>query len=1031
MKTPCPVCQAPLQLPEGAVGKTFGCPRCSARVRIGLSDDGRVAASSSEPTKTPRRTKELKTTGTSPITPASAPVIVSEIEAPQRSRRDMIVWSALLALPVVAILGAVAFVVTDARRRVDVASGPSVSVPNSATKETKVPFPADVNKQPKKEDASVPSIPPVPPTPPTPLIPPTQLAEEMESAGYSVVDRGIDIWSLEEFVRFGTKQIAATSQKGDQFDRLDAEKAGKKHRETLRKKRFQLKHIRYTTVDRDDLETKGLFLNVRLPLRVWFDRPDKAKDDPFRGILSHIHVADVECNEYAFLTKDKTLRNCTAIEAATVIENRGVIYHPERPWTELLLVFVAEDDELKDVARNPAQHTVEIDIENLEYVRPSTWGFFRRDGLVSNDWDCARIRRFFHVGLDKAERPNYFVTQTGSGAESSKTPELVQARLTSLKVFRNDGTEVGAYSSSGANSAKGQSDAKPVQMTKLLQNESGNEITSKTTGMKLALIPAGTFTMGSPAGEADRQPDEGPQHMVHISQPFYMGVYEVTQGEFQKVLGRNTSWFSKTGSGSSSVSGKDSTQFPVDRVTWYDAIEFCNKLSQADGLTMYYALAGISRRADQSIQSASVTVVQGDGYRLPMEAEWEYACRTNTTTPFHFGSVLNGDKANVNGASPYGTTTKGVFLHRTTTVGSYSKNEFGLFDMHGNVWEWCDDVYDESLYGKRSGTTTDPKVTSGSEDRVLRGGSWGDYSKDARSAVRGRPSPINRLNGVGFRVVLSSSAVRTPLTPPPKKPSPRGTTAGERRVLTMEGVEFAFRWIPPTTALPVKFNMGTPTGESGRKENETQVDVVLDKGYWMLETEITQAMYFAVMKAQPWQGKNYVKNGATYPAVHVSHQDATDCCAKLTTAARKAGVLSANEQIALPTEAQWEWAARAGTTTAYVSGQDDSILGDFAWYAKNAWDIGEKYAHEVGKKKPNPWGLHDITGNTGEWCSDWYADKLPGGTNPPGSVAGSSRVLRGGCFNNGTVGSRVGFRVDARPANVGSFIGFRVIISLE
>jgi len=259
------------------------------------------------------------------------------------------------------------------------------------------------------------------------------------------------------------------------------------------------------------------------------------------------------------------------------------------------------------------------------------------------------------------------------------------------------------------------------------------ELISKSTGMKLALIPAGTFQMGSPASEADRSTDEGP-HTVRITQPFYMGVYEVTQAEYESVLGTNPSWFSKTGSGKSDVSGMDTGKFPVEKVSWDDAQEFCRKLSVKDGQT----------------------------YRLPTEAEWEYACRANTTTPFHFGSVLNGDKANVNGNSPYGTTTKGKYLERTTTVGAYSANAFGLFDMHGNVWEWCEDVYDESAYGKRSGTTPDPKVTSGSTFRVLRGGSWYDYSQYARSADRSRNAPDDRTLDYGFRVVFSASAVRTP-----------------------------------------------------------------------------------------------------------------------------------------------------------------------------------------------------------------------------------------------------------------------------
>ena len=298
-----------------------------------------------------------------------------------------------------------------------------------------------------------------------------------------------------------------------------------------------------------------------------------------------------------------------------------------------------------------------------------------------------------------------------------------------------------------------------------LSEPSPQTITSQATGMKLTLIPAGTFTMGSPASEVERSAEEGPQHMVRISQPFYMGVYEVTQGEYEQVMGVNPSNFSKSNVGSSKLSGQDTSQFPVELVAWYDAIEFCNSLSAKDGLTAYYTLTNVTRKGQapkDSIASAMVSVSGGRGYRLPTEAEWEYACRANTTTPFHFGSTLNGDQANVNGSAPYGTTTPGKYWARSMTVGSYLANAFGLSDMHGNVWEWCEDVYHEKVYANRAGTTIDPLVQNGSEYRVLRGGSWDNSSEDARSAGRNSGTPEGRSNVSGFRVVFSAAAIRTP-----------------------------------------------------------------------------------------------------------------------------------------------------------------------------------------------------------------------------------------------------------------------------
>lgn len=260
---------------------------------------------------------------------------------------------------------------------------------------------------------------------------------------------------------------------------------------------------------------------------------------------------------------------------------------------------------------------------------------------------------------------------------------------------------------------------------------------TNSIGIKLAAIPAGSFLMGSPPNEANRSDDEGPQHQVTITGPFNMGVYEVTQAEYEKVMGTKPSRFSKMGTSSEKVGSMDTSRFPVESVSWDDAQEFCRKLSELPD----------EKEA-------------GRRYRLPTEAEWEYACRAGTTTPFYFGGVNNGREANIDGNYPFGTTTKGPYLERPTTVGSYPPNAFGLFDMHGNVWEWCQDFYDAKYYAQR--VESDPRGPSSGKVRVVRGGSW--FVKVAggtRAAVRYWFAPNIQSTACGFRVVCGFG-VRTP-----------------------------------------------------------------------------------------------------------------------------------------------------------------------------------------------------------------------------------------------------------------------------
>ena len=183
------------------------------------------------------------------------------------------------------------------------------------------------------------------------------------------------------------------------------------------------------------------------------------------------------------------------------------------------------------------------------------------------------------------------------------------------------------------------------------------------------------------------------------------------------------------------------------------------------------------------------------------------------------------------------------------------------------------------------------------------------------------------------------------------------------------------------------FQMGRPAG---------QVRVSFSEGFELGKTEVTQGQWQAVMGTEPWAGQQDVKIGKDLAASYVSWNDATAFCQKLTGLERKAGKLKAGESYRLPTEAQWEYACRAGTTTTYSFGDDKKQLGQYAWFDGNT--AGEQYAHAVGFKRPNPWGLRDMHGNVWEWCSDWYGEKLLVGADPVGPGGGSDRVFRGGCW---------------------------------
>jgi len=230
---------------------------------------------------------------------------------------------------------------------------------------------------------------------------------------------------------------------------------------------------------------------------------------------------------------------------------------------------------------------------------------------------------------------------------------------------------------------------------------------------------------------------------------------------------------------------------------------------------------------------------------------------------------------------------------------------------------------------------------------------------------------------------------------------------GEER--TFDGIEFV--WIPPGT-----FLMGSPEHEQAPADEKPQHRVTLTQGFWLGKYEVTKAQWKNVMGSEPWKGKQYIIDDPDSAAVVVTWDAAQEFARRL------------GSQYRLPTEAEWEYACRAGTTSAFYFGDDPSPIGEYAWYSKNARDGGEKYAHKVGMKKPNAWGLYDMHGNAWEWCQDFDASYPEGPvTDPTGPGNGLVRIIRGGSWSHGASKCRCANRNRYIPENAVSNHGLRVV----
>jgi formylglycine-generating enzyme required for sulfatase activity len=577
------------------------------------------------------------------------------------------------------------------------------------------------------------------------------------------------------------------------------------------------------------------------------------------------------------------------------------------------------------------------------------------------------------------------------------------------------------------------------------------EITN-SIGMKLVLIPPGEFTMGSSPEEIAfeveegkklklRQAElgefrnEGPRHRVRISRPFYLAECPVTQDEYEKVMGVNPSDFAAHPIDPSSfkpplnkeaiqwrrdciakVAGRDTRRHPVEMVTWDEAAEFCRRLSQTP--------------AEQAARRV---------FRLPTEAEWEYACRAGSTTRW-YGANDEAELAQYAWFKDPGD----VMTH---PVGRKKPNAWGLFDMHGAVRQWCADWFGEDYFAQSP--ATDPGGPPAGRNRVVRGGDWLCFRYYARCAFRGSRGIDYRGATDGLRVVCEIAPrmeAAEAIAPSPGAPAPAiapfdAAKAKEHQkawgkhlgvpVEITNSIGMKLVLIPPG-----EFMMGSPKelieeelkrADIAQRYKELlpsegpQHRVRITRPFYLGKYEVTQEEWEAVMG----KGSNPSQvNGPKNPVETVSWENCQIFLKKLS---EKSG--RAEGSYHLPTEAQWEYACRAGSTGAWCFGDNEIELGDYAWCEKNSG----QGVHSVGGKKANTWGLCDMYGNVWEWCADWY-DKdyysKSSRNDPVGSQGGSCRVIRGGTWRGPADECRSASRKGEVPGTTHDLIGFRVSLVL-
>jgi formylglycine-generating enzyme required for sulfatase activity len=525
---------------------------------------------------------------------------------------------------------------------------------------------------------------------------------------------------------------------------------------------------------------------------------------------------------------------------------------------------------------------------------------------------------------------------------------------------------------------------------------------TNSIGMRFVSIPSGTFMMGASKKIDGEDGEERPLHEVEIS-GFYLGQYEVTQQEWQAVMGELPAKMKSSQRGANN---------PVTAVSYDDVQAFISGLNQRES---------------------------NGHYRLPTEAEWEYAARAGQTGEFPYGN----DAAAL---SRYAWCQPGE-KKNPQPVGGKAPNSFGLYDMLGNVWEWVGDGYgnwyDEHYY--RNSPRVNPTGPASGDLHVVRGGGFGWDQSVCRVSYRTSFLKGKYFDDLGFRLAFvpkngdssfaaQQAAAQKPTVtaaPAPQPVAPPPQVVVQQAAASAPAVEVSpvlqqSQTQPPLSSFTNSIGMrlvyippGTFVMGASKKPSDAipAHEVEISAGFYLGQYEVRQEEWQTVMGQLP-ANMDANQRGTNKPVTGVSYDDVQAFIGRLNLRETKG-------QYRLPTEAEWEYAARAGQTGDFPYGEDSDDLSRYAWIKQAK--VGSPQA--VGGKAPNPFGLYDMLGNVWEWVGDWYGESYYQNSprlDPIGPASGDSRVIRGGGYGFGYKYCNVFYRYSSTPDAYSSDIGFRL-----